>query len=74
MCHLLPSLGFVAAKGEAQHVFSLPIRREATGVSLERNEISFQGHMLFMQIGNLCFSEPSPSVLHRDEAEVQKWR
>lgn len=39
MCHLLPSFGLVAAEGEAQHVFCLPIIREVTGESLERNGV-----------------------------------
>lgn len=39
VCHLLPSFGLVAAEGEAQHVFCLPIIMEATGESLERNKV-----------------------------------
>lgn len=37
--HLLPSFGFVAAEGKAQHVFCLPIIREVIGESLEKNEV-----------------------------------
>lgn len=49
--------GLVAANGEAQHVFCLPvINKGVTGESLERNEAIFHGHMLFTQTEYLQLS------------------
>lgn len=73
ICHLLPSFGFVAAEGEAQHVFCLPIRTEGTGESLQRNGVTISwAYAVHTDRGSMFF-KPSFSVLCLNKAEKLRW-